>query len=184
MHRRTFLATVGAAAVTGCLGDDGSSGDTPTPIDLDGQKRDDRGGMVIGYHGGPNGQIFYASNAPEDHPNPARFHTLVFGLFPYYFEHERTGWEATAIYVTDYSTVEYDLSGGDRTMPAPTAVETFGDAMAMTYVVGSEASGGMGPALLPFSAAADADSFVADYGGRTVGFEDITPDLLAEYRRR
>lgn len=175
----------GAAAVAGCSNDDGGrSAATPTPIDLDGQKRDDRGGMVIGYHGGPNGQIFYVDNSPEGHENPAWFHTLVFGLFPSYFERRQMGWEATAIYVTDYSTVEYDLSADDMTMPAPTAAETFGDATAMTYVAGSEASGGMGPELLPFSAVADADSFVENYGGRTVGFEDITPEMLAEYRRR
>ena len=188
MKRRTLLRTTGgllAVSAGGCLGStgNGETGATPSPIDLGGQKRDDRGGMVIGYHGGPNGQIFYASHAPADHGNPARFHTLVFGLFPYLFEHESMGWEATAIYATDYSTVEFDL-GEDGRLPAPLAAETFADATAMTYVMGSEAAGGMGPTLVPFSAPTDADSFTATHGGRTVTFDEVTPDLIADYSSR
>ncbi|MFB6300048.1 MAG: nitrous oxide reductase accessory protein NosL [Halobacteriales archaeon] len=190
MDRRTVLkaiATLGyTGGVSGCLsGTRGESGQqTPTPVDLSGQKLDDRGGMVIGDHGGPNGQIFYRSHTPDGHDNPAWFHTLTFGLFPYYFEHKRAGWTAEAIYVTDYSTVEYTLSegAGDRTViSAPTAAETFGDATEMTYVMESEVSGGMGPALLPFSVVDDADSFIDDHGGQRITFGEITPERIAKY---
>lgn len=141
--------------------------------------------MVIGAHGGPNGQIFYEDHSPAGHDNPAWFHTLAFGLFPYYFEHDRRGWEPTAIYATDYSTVEYTLPNErGLTMPAPTAADTFGDATRMSYVMESRVSGGMGPALIPFSAATDAESFVAEYGGRTVSFDEITPQLIADYTNR
>jgi len=186
MHRRTALAAVGSvvgsAGLAGCFG--GSA--RPEPIDLSGGKADDQGGMVIGKHGGPNGQLFYANNGPEGHDNPAWFHTLAFGLFRYYFRHERRGWDATAIYVTDYSLIEYELDerDGQQYMPSPTAAETFGDATAMTYVVESEVHGGMGPELLPFSAAADARGFVERHGGRTVTFDDVTPQLIAEYTAR
>jgi nitrous oxide reductase accessory protein NosL len=190
MHRRTALGALGSlvgAGLSGCLGGSPSQADrqTPTPVDLSGQKLDDEGGMVIGKHGGPNGQIFYANNTPAGHDGPAWFHTLAFGLFPYYFDHERDGWEATAIYVTDYSTGEYTPveRDGRTVMPAPTAAGTFGDATAMTYVMESDVSGGMGPAFVPFSAVADAQSFVDEHGGRTVTFEEITPELVGDYTR-
>nr|WP_254282063.1 nitrous oxide reductase accessory protein NosL [Haloarcula salina] len=178
---------LGAAGLTGCLGAPAGQAaqQRPTPVDLSGSKADDEGGMVIGLHGGPNGQIFYRNNSPDGRENPAWFHTLAFGLFPYYFEHEREGWEATAIYVTDYSTVDYTLSTeGDPTLPSPTAPDTFGDATQMHYVMESRVSGGMGPALVPFSARADADSFGDEYGGRVVVFDEITPELIATYTRK
>jgi nitrous oxide reductase accessory protein NosL len=186
MDRRTAVAALGSllgsGGLAGCLG--GST--RPDPVDLSGGKADDQGGMIIGKHGGPNGQIFYENESPAGHDNPAWFHTLAFGLFRYYFRHERRGWEATAIYVTDYSGLDYELDERDGRlyMPAPTAAGTFGDATAMTYVMESEVYGGMGPELHPFSAAADARAFVEDHGGRTVGFDDVTPQLIAAYTSR
>ena len=187
MDRRTTLAALGSVVcggLGGCLGGGGAS--RPAPVDLSGGKADDQGGMVIGKHGGPNGQIFYADNRPEGHDNPAWFHTLAFGLFRYYFRHERRGWEATAIYVTDYSTFDYELSERDGRlyMPSPTAADTFGDGRAMTYVMESEVYGGMGPALHPFAVAEDARAFLERHGGRTVAFDDITRPLIAEYTSR
>jgi nitrous oxide reductase accessory protein NosL len=187
MERRETLAALGSVVcggLAGCLG----TGDVghPEPVDLSGGKADDQGGMVIGKHGGPNGQIFYANNRPEGHDNPAWFHTLAFGLFRYYFRHERRGWEATAIYVTDYSSFDYEPTEQDGRlyMPAPTAAGTFGDAAAMTYVMESEVYGGMGPELHPFSAAEDARAFVEAHGGRTVTFDDVTSRRIAAYTTR
>lgn len=192
MDRRTVIGgvatLVGASGLTGCLDrlQDSSAEEVPDPIDLSGGKEDDQGGMIIGNHGGPNGQIFYADHAPEGHDNPAWFHTLAFGLFPYHFERERRGWEATIIYVTDYSTVDYSIQEGENrtTITSPTAPDTFGDATKMTYVIQSEVSGGMGPALLPFSSDADAATFSDEHGGQTITFDDITPVFISEYTGR
>jgi len=189
MNRRTALGSlatvVGGSGLSGCLSNSSNqtSQQTPTPIELSGTKLDDEGGMVIGEHGGPNGQIFYATNSPEEHENPAWFHTLTFGLFPYYFEHEDAGWEAEAIYVTDYSTVDYEVASTENAnqISTHTAADTFGHAKTMTYVMESDVIGGMGPALIPFSADSDATSFVDEYGGRTVTFDAITPELIEIY---
>ncbi|WP_251342288.1 nitrous oxide reductase accessory protein NosL [Haloplanus halophilus] len=189
MHRRTTLAALASltgVGLSGCLGGTTGAGSTPTPVDLGGTKADDQGGMVIGRHGGPNGQLFYANERPEGHDNPAWFHTLTHGLFPYYFRRRREGWEAVAIYVTDYSLFDYELlrEEGRTSMPAPTAPDTFGDGRAVTYVMESDVRGGMGPALIPFSDDGDARAFVDDHGGRTVTFGEITPELIAGYARR
>jgi len=190
MSRRRAIKVAGAsltAGLAGCLGGDESG---PEPVDLSGGKFDYQGGMEIGAHGGPNGQIFYADNEPDSPHSPdtspeardelAWFHTLAQGLFPYHFERTNRGWEAVVVYVTDYSAVEWELqeTAEGPQMPAPTAPETFADAESLTYVVESDVIGGMGPDLLPFSESADVDAFVEEYGGQTVAFEDITRQLV------
>jgi nitrous oxide reductase accessory protein NosL len=186
MQRRTLLEasglTVISGATAGCLGGLGTDdGEQPAPIDLSGQQLDDQGGMVIGQHGGPNGQIFYADHSPEGHDNPARFHTLSSGLFPYYFEHRE--WTVEAIYATDYSVVDASVreENGAKTIPAPTAAETFGDATELFYVMESEVMGGMGPGFVPFSKKTDAESFLEEHGGKIVRFDDVSPQLLSSY---
>lgn len=185
VHRRAFLAATGSVSRAGSSDErtNSSAAAAITPVDLDGQKRDDRGGMVIGYHGGPNGQIFDATHTPDGHPNPAWFHSLVFGLFPFYLDHERNGWEETAIDVTDYSRIEYSLDGEGR-LPAPTAADTFAHPTAMPYVMESQVACGMCPTLVPLSAPHDATSFVDRYGGRRLTFDEITADLIASYSTR
>ena len=136
--------------------------------------------MVVGDHPGPNGEIFYREERPATHDNPARFDSLRGCLFPYYFEHERLGWEAVAVYVTDYSTVDYTLtSEGDRTfVSSHTDAASFTDARTAQYVVGSDVHGAMGADLFPFSARADAEAFAATYGGDVLGFDDVSPATL------
>jgi nitrous oxide reductase accessory protein NosL len=183
-RRAMYVLSVGATtAFAGCLGGDTAS--KPAPIDLSGGKEDDQGGMVIGVHAGPNGQIFYRDEQPSGHDNPAWFHTLSMGLFPYYFEHRRMGWEADAVYVTDYSTVDYDLTtDGERTfISTHTAADTFGDATEMSYVVESTVYGGMGKDLIPFSVRDDAEAFVDEHGGSTITFDDVTREWLSGYMR-
>lgn len=187
--RRSVLGTLGTiavAAAAGCSGGGATQQPIPDPIALDGGKQDDQGGMVIGEHFGPNGQIFYRNNSPEGHDNPAWFHTLTAGLFPYYFEHQRLGWDAVAIYVTDYSRVDYNLDteAGKTYISTHTEADTFGFANEMTYVAGSEVLGGMGKELIPFSEDADAEVFVDEHGGSRVEFEVITAEWLGEYLRR
>lgn len=60
------------------------------------------------------------------------------GLFPYYFEHQRLGWDAVTIYVTDYSRLDHDLhvESGKTYISTHTAEDTFGFANEMTYVAG------------------------------------------------
>lgn len=188
MDRRKFLGgsagVVCAGTLTGCLDGPGEA-EAPDPVDLSGEKFDDQGGMAIGDHGGPNGQVFYAENSPEGRDGPAWFHTLVFGMFPYHFDRLDRGWEAEAVYVTDYSSVDWSLietDGGPR-MPSPTEPDAFADATELTYVAQSNVLGGMGPALHPFSDDEEARDFADEHGGRTVGYDDIDRRFVSSLQR-
>lgn len=192
--RRRLLGALGVgtlAGFAGCLDAfESDSGDVPEPVDLSGGKFDYQGGMEIGPHGGPNGQIFYSDNeadtihdpgnSADDQDNLAWFHTLVQGLFPYHFERLDRGWDPTVVYVTDYSSVDWELAerDGRQQMPSPTAPDTFGDATELVYAAESGVMGGMGSELFPFSEEAEAESFVDTHGGRTLAFDDITPALV------
>ena len=136
--------------------------------------------MVIEMHPGPNGQIFYRDHAPSDHENPARFDSLKSCLFPYKLAHERLDWAASAIYVTDYSSVEYELAeeGGTTAISSHVAADSFADATDLVYVVESEVEGAMGPDFLPFSEAAEAEEFAAEHGGEVVEYDEIDEALI------
>ena len=137
--------------------------------------------MVVSEHPGPNGQIFYREHTPEGHDDPAVFDSVRACLLPYYFDHEQSDWSAAAVYVTDYSAVEYDVSTvqGAPYIETFTASETFAAAADVVFVIESSVHGAMGPDFVPFSDTADADAFVEQYGGRTVTWDEMNPDLLA-----
>ena len=181
--RRSILRTGGVAVATalaGCLGGGGGGGEVPSPTAIESGAQCDVCGMVIPNHPGPNGQLFYRDHRPQTHDNPAWFDSLKACFFPYYFEKDRLDWTLAVGYVTDYSAVDYDLqdSGGETYISSHTEPASFADATAVSYVVGSDVVGAMGPDFIPFSAAADADSFAAEHGGQVLPFEDIDPELL------
>lgn len=180
--RRAVLATVATAAVgalAGCTGDE-SPESPPEPATVSAGMQCDVCGMVIADHPGPNGELFYANQQPGDHENPARFDSLRGCLFPYYFEHDTLGWEAVALYVTDYSTVDYTLStaDGETYISSHTAPGSFTDGREAFYVVGSGIQGAMGPDFISFSSRGDADAFATDHGGNVLSFDEIAPETL------
>jgi nitrous oxide reductase accessory protein NosL len=136
--------------------------------------------MVIEKHPGPNGQVFYRDERPEGHDNPARFCSLKKCLFPYHLEREQLDWTATAIYATDYSSVDYSFSTEGETtyISSHTAPETFGHAEELVYVVKSDIQGAMGPDFIPFSTRADAETFTTNKGGDIVAYDDIDEGLI------
>lgn len=181
--RRAVLAgtaSISGMALAGCLG--GSGGDTPDPVALPDDAACDNCGMIISKHPGPNGQLFYASNDPETHPAPYRYDALKKCFFPDLLEAQQLGWTATAKYVTDYSSVDYTLQQEGETtyISSHLAPESYGHAEDMTYVVGSDLEGAMGPDFYPFSNQEDARTIADEYGGQLVPFDDIDAGLIGK----
>lgn len=175
--RRTVLRGAGAAAgvaIAGC----GDREATPNPVTLSGDC--DVCGMIIEQRPGPNAQIFYADERPAGHDNPARFETT---WEAFQFDFDREDWTRQAFYVTDYSSVDWELRGtGPRIISSHRNAEDFVDATEVTFVVDSAIHGSMGPELIGFAATADATSFRENYGGQLVAFEDVTPTLVTQLR--
>lgn len=180
-RRQALLAggTVLAASLAGCSGD--ADEEPPEPVALSAGLSCDVCGMVVADHPGPVGEIFYADNSPIGHDNPARFDSLRGCLFPYYFEHKRKDWTATAVYVTDYSKVDATVTerDGDTFISSHTGAASFTDATEVVFVVGSGVQGAMGTDFIPFGQEAEADDFVADHGGEVLSFDEITPTTLS-----
>jgi nitrous oxide reductase accessory protein NosL len=183
--RRTVLAagaSTAAVALAGCTSSSFGGGSAPDPIALDADQACDNCGMIIQKHPGPVGQVFFRDNAPEGHDNPAYFDALKQCLFPYRLERESQGWSVTAQYVTDYSSVDYDVTteDGESYVPSHVEAEAFAPAEDLYYVVGSEVRGAMGPDFVPFSREADATAFADEYGGDVVEYGDIGEGLIGQ----
>lgn len=182
--RRRLLAGLGTLAVAGVAAGcttGGETSPTPDPVQIAAGEQCDVCGMVVSEHPGPVGEIFYRDNRPGGHENPARFDSLRGCLFPFLLEHERLDWEATAVYVTDYSTVDYEVTEQEGTpfISSHVSADAFALTEAVTFVVGSGVNGAMGPDFVPFSLRADAEAFAGAYGGDLLEFEDIDASVLS-----
>lgn len=182
-RRETLLGgTTAVVGLAGCLGSgDDSSEDAPNPVSLTRDDQCEVCGMIIPNHPGPTAEIFYADRTPSGHSNPARFDS-TWEAFQYDFEREREGWTRQAFYVTDYSSVDYELTtdAGDTLISTHVEAGDFADATAVSFVAGSAVKGAMGRDLIGFSEQTDAEQFQSEHGGTVVAFDDVTESTVAE----
>lgn len=183
-RRRLLAAGVSLAALglAGCAGDGRQTG-TSTPTGLGGGKQCEVCGMIIEEHPGPSATTFFADQSPENHQGAAWFDS-VRERFVYVRGKENQGWKPTATYVTDYSTVDYEVSEAGDTLLVSRHVApvSFVEARDVTYVAGSAVQGAMGPELLPFSARGEAVTFRDEYGGWLVAHDEVDRETLRKLR--
>ncbi|WP_121822797.1 nitrous oxide reductase accessory protein NosL [Halostella salina] len=180
--RRRLIGIAGTAAavgIAGCLGGSDDNAAAPAAVDVPANAECDVCGMVITRHPGPTTEVFYADEQPNGHDNPARFDST---WEAFQFDFEREDWTREAFYVTDYSTVDYEVrtDGGQQLISTHTTADAFVDATEVTFVVASEVVGAMGRDLIAFSDRADAEAFRSDHGGELAAFDDVTPAMIAE----
>ena len=118
--------------------------------------------MTVVEHQGPKGQIIL-----RDKQEPLWFtsvrDTLTFTVLP------GEPKNIAAIYVTDIGKANWDN-------PEP---GTWVDAHNAWFVIGSDASGGMGaPELVPFGVKDDALVFASEHGGKVYDFPSIPPEVF------
>lgn len=171
--RRHVLAVAGAgtvAALAGCLGDE----DVPEPIALDAGQSCDQCGMVIEEHPGPTGQVFF-----EDRDGPAHFCSGTC-TYRYRFDAEDNGETPIVTYLTDYSDIDYSLSGDEEQpfISAHLEANDYADETGLNFVAGAAVRGAMGVDLIPFGDAEDADTFADDHGGEVVTYDQINRELI------
>ncbi|OVE83065.1 nitrous oxide reductase accessory protein NosL [Natronolimnobius baerhuensis] len=180
IRRRTVLsitAGIGVTALAGCLGEDD---DAPDPITIDADRACDQCTMQIGQHPGPVGQTHYAdSEAVINEDRPAQFCSSVC-TYTHTFEQESADHDPTAMYLTDYSSVDYDVQadGDAEAISSHLEADTFAAADGLTLVVDSDVEGGMGASMIGFRENTEAEEFQEEYGGELYDHGEVTPELV------
>jgi copper chaperone NosL len=120
-------------------------------------------GMNVLEHPGPKGQIFVASLIEPVWFSSAR-DAIAFTMLP---DEPK---DIQAIYVSDMAKApSWDKPGADNWVEARKAL----------FVIESRIQGGMGGAeAVPFSERAAAEKFVAENGGKIVGFMEVPRDYV------
>ena len=173
--RRSLLAgiagAIGAFPLAGCLGSS-----VPDPVAVPSDRVCDTCGMLIHDHPGPIGQVFFEDESAVE---PAQFCSSTC-TYEYRFVATDEGRTPTVIYLTDYSSVDFEVyeEGGDRFITAHPAVSAFAPTGDLSVVARSEVLGSMGPDLHPFGDEGAADTFAADYGGDVLSATAVSEDLL------
>lgn len=170
-RRRLLVAAAGfaCAGTAGCLGDDGDEPlEVTDPVGLGGATCDSCG-MMIDEHHGPAGQAFYA----DADDAPATFDSIDC-LRSYHERASAEGRERRDTYVTDYSSVQFELLERDGQTYVSTHVDAaaFADATELQYVVGA-VHGAMGEAAVPFSDQGEAESFAEDHDGEIRSWDGL-----------
>lgn len=157
MRVRLVMAFAAALLLAGC-NDDAADAVPPPPAHLTSEAMGVFCGMNLLEHPGPKGQIITRSRIDPFWFSSVR-DTVAFTLLP---EQPR---DIRAIYVSDMGRApDWDNPGADNWI----------DARKAFFVIESRKGGGMGAAeAVPFGNRAAADDFVARYGGRVVGFDQI-----------
>lgn len=120
-------------------------------------------GMMLTEHGGPRGQIFVAGKTEPIWFSSAR-DAVAFTLLP------EEAKDIAAIYVSDM---------GAAPSWADPGATNWTDATAASFVIESDAEGGMGGVeAVPFADKARAEAFVGEHGGRVVAFDAIPEDYI------
>ncbi|RQH02522.1 nitrous oxide reductase accessory protein NosL [Natrarchaeobius oligotrophus] len=177
--RRSLLvgaAAVGIGAIAGCLGDD----DAPDPITIADDQACDNCTMGIGQHPGPVGQAHY-EDADEvvGEDRPAQFCSSLC-TYAFTFERANEGTDPQVTYITDYSSVDFEITTDDGEFEISNHLdgETFAPPSDLTLIADSEVLGAMGRSMVGFSDGDDADDFRAEYGGEEYAHEDVTMELV------
>ena len=128
--------------------------------EIDGHSTCELDGMLLADYPGPKAQIFYQG---KDSPGffcdtVEMFHTV---LRP---EQVRA---IQAVYVQDMGRANWEQPRGNWIV----AADAF-------YVLGSKRHGSMGPTIASFALEADAQKFMAQWGGKLLRYGQVTPALV------
>ncbi|SER88608.1 nitrous oxide reductase accessory protein NosL [Natrinema salaciae] len=183
VSRRTVLvgsALTGLTALAGCLGgEEDAEADAPDPITIKAGTSCDNCTMAIVDYPGPVGESFYddAEKLLGD-DRPAQFCSTRC-TYAFTFDHEEDS-APIATYVTDYSSVDYEIDTGGDAPEISSHVDagSFAPAADLTFVVDSEVEGAMGASMIGFGDPDDAAAFQDEYGGDRYEHEDVTQELL------
>jgi len=162
INPKAGFALAALLVVAGCSGEAAVQA-VPTPVALTEEAAGHYCQMIILEHDGPKAQMYLAGM-----PEPYWFSQVRDGLA--YMKSPEQSAEILAIYVNDMGrAISWSEPGEDNWMRA---VDAF-------YVVGSDATGGMGaPEIVPFSSEQVATDFANLRGGEVLRLADINIEAV------
>ena len=158
--RRRFLIAGAAAGLLAACGSGKQGAGSVTPLEIDRASSCALDGMILADYPGPKVQMHYAGRA-----EPEWFCDTI-EMFSLYLNPEQAR-AITALFVQDMGKADWDHPQGH-----------WIDARTAFYVFGSKRLGGMGPTAASFASEADARAFAAEHGGKTLRFDEVTPDMV------
>jgi copper chaperone NosL len=166
MSFRAVALVLALALLGGCSGD-------PAPaqhaVDIHPDDTCAVCGMYLDGSPGPRAQAWVTG-----HAKPLMFDSTR-DFFAYVLQPENQA-DLQELFVQDSARIDWQ-------QPDHTAI-SFIDARRAFYVAWQPLPGSMGPTLAPFATGAAATAFVREHGGAVLGFDEITPALVAtlDYR--
>lgn len=160
-RRRFLIAGVAAGLLAACgSGKQGAGSGTVTPLEIDRATSCALDGMLLADYPGPKAQIHrVGAKTPE-------FYCDTVELFATLLRPEQVHAVAAA-YVQDMGRADWERPQGQ-----------WIDARQALYVRGSKRRGSMGPTLASFANEADAQRFIAQWGGTLLRYADIKPEMV------
>lgn len=149
-----------AAALLSACGQPADQASASLVVEIDHSTACALDGMLLADYPGPKAQIHYEGRAEPD------FFCDTVEMFSLYLKPEQVR-GVRALYVQDMGKADWNEPRGH-----------WIDAKSAWYVHGSKRKGSMGPTIASFAGEADAQKFVAEYGGKVYRFDAITPDMV------
>lgn len=160
-RRRLLCGCAGFAALglAGC-GRSQEAADARTPAEITAQSSCSLDGMLLSDYPGPKGQIRFAQVAE------VQWFCDTVELLSTLLAPEQVR-PVLSAFVQDMGKADWEQPVGH-----------WIDARTALYVLGSRRHGSMGPTAASFSAEADAQAFMQQYGGKLLGFASIRPEMV------
>lgn len=162
-ERRVLLGLMALSAIAplaACSNETGSQAVSTEPVEITASTSCELDGMLLTDYPGPKGQIHYAG---EDRP---WFYCDTIEVLNTLLLPEQIR-KVNAVYVQDMGRADWDNPKG-----------AWIDARTALYVQGSKRKGSMGATLATFSSEEDAQKFIAEYGGKLLRMNEITPEMI------
>lgn len=155
-----LMGTLAAATGLTACGERADGGLTLVPLEIDAATTCELDGMLLADYPGPKAQIFYAGQ-----PTPAFFCDTV-ELFNTLLRPEQVR-QVLAAYVQDMGQANWEQPRGH-----------WIDVKSGFYVLGSKRHGSMGPTIASFASDTAAQSFIAQYGGKLLRYDEVKPEMV------
>lgn len=161
-ERRLMLGLLALATITplAACSEQAAKTVSTAPVEIGPGTSCELDGMLLMDYPGPKGQIHYAG------AEGPLFYCDTMEVINTLLNPEQVR-KVNAVYVQDMGKTDWDEPKG-----------AWIDAQTALYVLGSERKGSMGATLATFSAEADAQAFIGQYGGKLLRMAEIKPEMV------